>query len=103
MRIRKQKMWPESSAAASGHSGAPSFSGDRLDREPAKAGGAPLWETLDEGALVLVKEPGTEATVATIADITIRGFVLGLRLHNGMGRRLFHCEDEVRLSKQFVP
>jgi hypothetical protein len=57
----------------------------------------------DEGDLALVKEPGQEATVATIDDVTIRRDVLWLRFHNGTGRRLFHCEDEVRISKQFVP
>ncbi len=103
MRFRKRHVWREGAAAALGFSGAPSLSGDRVEREPVKAGGAPLWEMLDEGDLVLVKEPGREATVATIEDVTLRRDVLWLRFHNGTGRKLFHCGDEVRISKQFVP
>ena len=96
-------MWWDSTAAATGYSGASPLSGDCLELELAKEGGASLWEMLDKGDLVLVEEPGQEATVATIEDVTVWRDVLWLRFHNGTGRRLFHCEDAVRIFKQFVP
>lgn len=100
MRIRKRDVGPGSISAATGYSGTLSHSGDNLELARSQEGGASFWEVLDKGDLVLVEEPGQEATVATIEDVTVQRDVLRLRFHNGTGLRLFHCEDQVRVFKQ---
>lgn len=95
-------MWRES-IAATGYSGAPPRSGDGFGLEPAKEGGASFGERLSKGDLVLGEEPGREATVAAIEGVMVGRDVLWLRFHSGTGRGLFHCEDEVRILKQFAP